>query len=269
SSNTTSFVDLEAADPAKALLDGTVDAVFLMGDSASPKLMRSLLLTPGVELLNFAQADGYTRRISYLNKLELPRGSLDFGKDIPPHDVYILGPTVELLARPNLHTALCDLLIEAAQEVHGSASLLKRKGEFPAPLEHEFPISVEASRYYKSGKSFLYRSLPFGLAGVVNRVLVVFVPLLVVLVPGMRAVPFLIRLRVRLRIYRWYRALLGVERDLLGALTPQQREQLLVRLGEIEKAVNKMRVPASFADQFYGLRGDIGFVRERLTRSGS
>jgi TRAP-type uncharacterized transport system substrate-binding protein len=267
-SGTTVFVDLEATDPAEGLLDGTVDAVFLMGDSASPQLMRHLLLTPGVQLFNFTQADGYTRRISYLNKLELPKGSLDFGKDIPPHDIYILGPTVELLARPKLHPALCDLLIEAAQEVHGSASLLKRKGEFPAPLEHDYPISTEASRYYKSGKSFFYRWLPFSLASIVNRVLVVFVPLLVVLIPGLRAIPSLLKWRVKLHIYRRYRALLGVERELLEPLTQQQREQLLARLDEIEKAINKMKVPASFADQFYGLRGDIGFVRDRLTHLG-
>ena len=164
---------------------------------------------------------------------------------------------------------LCDLLIEAAQEVHGGASLLKHKGEFPAALEHDYPISTEAARYYKSGKSFFYRSLPFGLASIVNRVLVVFVPLMVVLIPGVRAIPFVLKLRVRLRIYRQYRALLAVERELLSPLTQQQREQLLVRLGEIEKTVGKMKVPASFADQFYGLRGDIGFVRERLAQGNA
>lgn len=264
----TVFADLEASDPAQALLDGTVDAVFLMGDTASPQLMRRLLLMPGVQLLNFAQADGYTRRITYLNKLELPRGTLDFGKDIPPHDVFILGPAVEILARPTLHPALAVLLIEAAQEVHGGAGLLRRRGEFPAPLELEYPISAHASRYYTSGKSFLYRSLPFGLASAINRALVVFLPLLVVLIPGLRAIPVLLRLHVRLRIYRWYRALLAVERDMGGPLTKEQREQLLLRLADIEKSVHKMRVPASFADQFYGLRGDIGFVRERLTRPG-
>jgi len=262
---TTEFVELDAADPAKALLEGTVDAMFLMGDSASQQLMQSLLRTPGVQLFNFTQADGYTRHISYLNKLELPKGSLDFGRDIPPHDVYILSPTVELLARPKLHPVICDLLIEAAQDAHGNASLMKRKGEFPAPIEHDYPISTEASRYYKSGKSFLYRSLPFAIASIVNRVLVVFLPLVVLLVPGMRFIPFLLRWRVKLRIYRGYRALLGVERELLEPLTQQKREQLLVRLGEIEKAVNNMKVPASFADQFYALRGDIGFVRDRLT----
>jgi hypothetical protein len=123
---------------------------------------------------------------------------------------------VELLARPKLHPALCDLLIEAAQEVHGSASLLKRKGEFPAPLEHDYPISTEASRYYKSGKSFSIGCCLSALAGIVNRVLVVFVPLLVVLIPGLRAVPALLKWRVKLHLYRRYRALLGVERELLG-----------------------------------------------------
>jgi len=62
--------------------------------------------------------------------------------------------------------------------------------------------------------------------------------------------------------------LLAVERELLGPLTPKQREYLLTRVDEIEKSVNKMKVPASFADMFYGLRGDIGFVRERLAHAG-
>jgi len=185
----TAFVDLAEGDPGKALLDGTIDAVFLMGDSASPQVMKRLLLAPGIQLFNFLQADGYIRRISYLNKLELPRGSLDFGKDIPPHDVFVLGPTVELLVRPSLHPALCDLLIEAAQEVHGGPNLMRHKGEFPAPLQHDYPISTEAIRYYKSGKSFLYGALPFSLASIVNRVLVVSVPLLVVLIPGLRSIP--------------------------------------------------------------------------------
>jgi len=38
----------------------------------------------------------------------------------------------------------------------------------------------------------------------------------------------------------------------------------MLRLDGIEQAVNTMKVPASFADQFYGLHGHIGFVRERL-----
>jgi TRAP-type uncharacterized transport system substrate-binding protein len=260
----TTLLALEADKAAAALLAGSADAIFLTADSAPPQLMRKLLLDPEIHMFNFIQADAYTRRVNYLNRLVLPEGSLDFGRNIPTRDVYVIGPTVELLARENLHPALCDLLLEAAKEVHGRATLLQHKNEFPAALEREFPMSPEASRYYKSGKSFLYRHLPFWLGSVVNRVLLVFVPVVVVMIPGLRMLPILFSWKTRLRFLKWYRALLLLEHDLRGTLDAAKREQLVARLDEIEQAVNRMRVPASFADQFYSLREHIAFVRGRL-----
>ena len=269
STGTTTFLDLDAGDATKALLGGTIDAVFLMGDSASTENMRELLRTTDIQLFNFTQADGYARRIHYLNKVEIPQGAIDFGKNIPAHDVFLVAPTVELIARNKLHPALVDLLIEAAREVHGGATLLQRRGEFPAPLEIDVHLSDEARRYYASGKSFLYRSLPFWLASRMNRILVVFVPMLFVLVPGLRLIPTVYRWQIRLRIFRAYHALLSVEREALANLTPQNREELLTRLAHIEKTANTMKVPASFADQFYVLRQNIIFVRNKLTATAA
>jgi TRAP-type uncharacterized transport system substrate-binding protein len=260
----TALMDLDAEDAAKALIEGNVDAVFLMGDFASLQTIRKLQLTPRVHIFDFTQADAYTRRIPYLNKLELPKGSIDLGKNIPAHDVHLIAPTVELIARPDLHPALSDLLLGAASEIHGGAGLFKRRGEFPAPLEHEFHISTDASRFYKSGKSFLYRSLPFWVASLVNRTLVAFVPMIVVLIPVLRIIPLLYRWRIRLRIYRCYRVLLVLEQDVIAHRGPEARQELLRRLDHIEEEVNKMKVPASFGDQFYVLRGHIRFVHSRL-----
>ena len=260
----TTLVDLDADDAAKALVEGTVDAAFMMGDSASPQIMLKLLRTPGIHMYNFTQADAYTRRFVYLNKLELPEGSIDFGKNIPAHNVWLIGPTVELIARPDLHPALSDLLLEAATQVHGKAGLLKRQGEFPAPLEHEFRISSDATRFYKSGKSFLYRSLPFWLASLTNRILVAFVPMVVLLIPVLRIIPGIYKWRIRLRIYRWYRVLLLLEHELSTGSGSEKHEALLSQLDQIQEDVNKMKVPASFGDQFYVLRQHIGFVRNRL-----
>jgi len=260
----TKVLEMDSDRAAEAILNGTVDAVFLMGDSVSITLIRQLLHTPGIKLYNFIQADAYTRRITYLNKITLPRGSIDFGKDIPAHDAFLIAPTVELIARNRLHPALSDLLIEAAQEVHSGAGLLRRKGEFPAPIEQEIRISAEASRFYKSGKSFLYRTLPFRFASLVNRIIVVFVPMIVLLLPALRLIPAIYRWRFKSRVSRWYRALLMIEQDLIAQLASDQRNALMERLDNIEEAVNRMKVPASFADQFYDLRGHITFVRNRL-----
>ena len=260
----TKLLEMDSDKAAEAILNGKVDAVFLMGDSVSTTLIRQLRHTPGIKLFDFTQADAYTRRIPYLNKITLPKGSIDFGKGTPTHDVFLLAPAVELIARETLHPALSDLLIEAAREVHSGAGLLRRKGEFPAPIEQEIRISGDASRFYKSGKSFLYRYLPFQLASLVNRTVVVLVPMIVLLLPALRVIPAIYRWRFRSRIFRWYRALLMIEQVLITQLAPEKRKALLERLDNIEEAVNKMKVPASFADQFYGLRGHITFVRARL-----
>jgi hypothetical protein len=257
-------VDLEGDKAVYALIYGDVDAVFLMGESASVQNLRKLMYAPGVRIFDFTQAEGYSHKIVYLNKLVLPMGTVDFGKNIPQHDVYLVAPMVELVVRKGLHPALVDLFMEAAREIHGRAGIFQYAGEFPAPQQHDFHISSEALRYYKSGRSFLYRNLPFRFASLVNRILVVFVPLIVVLVPGLKFIPMLFRMRIKLRFYRWYRTLMVLERELMGPLTAGEKEKMLERLDHLERAVKKMKVPASFADQFYGLRGDIAFVRERL-----
>ncbi len=261
---TTTLLEMDDDESQKLLLEGKIDAAFMMSDSASSKIMRELLRTPGIRLMDFSQAEAYTRRINYLNKVILPKGSIDFGKNIPEQDVNLLSPTVELIVRADLHPALSDLLLEAAAEVHGRAGLFQRRGEFPVPLDHEYQISADAGRYYKSGKSFLYRYFPFWMASLLNRILVVFVPLLLVLIPGLRSIPAIYRWQIRLRIFRWYRALMILEQDLTSEITNEKGESLQIRLNQIEEAVNRMKVPASFADQFYGLRVHIGFVRERL-----
>ena len=258
---TTKLLYLDSDNAANELLKGTADAVFMMGDSVSRDKIRLLLTTPGVRLFDFMQASAYTRHIKYLHKLELPMGAIDYGKNIPQHDISLIGPTIELVARKNLHPALSDLLLEAATEVHSGAGMLKKRGEFPALFEEDFSVSPDAKRYYKSGQSWLYRELPFGIASMINRVIVLLLPLIVIFPSVIRGVPAIYRWRIRTRVYRCYRDLLDIEWKLMNA-QPEQRAALLEELNLIEARV-KENVPMSFADQFYALRGHIHFVRER------
>jgi hypothetical protein len=263
----TVLLPIGGEEAAKALAAGTIDAAFLMGDSASPKVMRSMRETPGIEMMNWRQAPGYVRKFRYLTRLTLPEGAIDLGKNHPPHPVELVGPTVELVAREDLHPALSDLLITAARQVHGMPGMFRDAGEYPNPQMRDFPLSEDAERYYKSGGQFLYRRLPFWLASLVDRLVVLIVPLLVLIVPASKFAPVLYRWRVRSRIYRWYGALMAIERELLAKPSPEQRSELLGRLDEIEDAVNEIRTPLSFADQLYVLREHVALVRNRLQTS--
>jgi TRAP transporter TAXI family solute receptor len=260
----TTLLEWEPTASADALMAGNVDAVFLMGEDASVVIMRELLHATNIHLMNFKEAEAYTRRFSYLNVLKLPEGAIDLGKDIPRQDVFLIGPAVEIIARKGLHPALSDLVLEAAQNVHGKAGFFQHKGEFPSVTGDRYPISAHAVRFYKSRKKLIYRYLPFWLASLISRIVVYFIPAIVIMIPIVRSVPHMYRWQNQLRIYRWYRALLSLEKEVLRETDPQKRKQLMERLDQIETEANKMKVPASLADQFYGMRYYIGFVRDSL-----
>lgn len=263
----TQLLDLEGAAARTALLGGHADAIFLAGDSAAPETIRELLHASGVRLFDFPQADAYVRRFRYLSKLDLPPGAFDLGENLPPTHINLLASTVELVAHSGLHPALSDLLIEAATEVHGGASLLQEAGQFPAPLAHDFRISADATRYYKSGKSFAYRYLPFWVASLLDRALVVLLPALLVVIPIFRYIPELYNWRITRRINRRYAQLMALERESLQDLSPEQRAVLIDQLMHIERAVIALKMPGSHANQLYVLRQHMQFVREKLVRS--
>jgi hypothetical protein len=131
-------------------------------------------------------------------------------------------------------------------------------------VERDFPISDDAARYYKSGKSFAYKHLPFWLASLVDRAVVLLVPLLVLVLPALRLLPNLYRWRVRNRIFKRYAHLMTLERESQHLRSAEEARRLLERVDVIERAVIEMKLPGQFADEAYVLRQHIDFVRARL-----
>lgn len=257
-------VEAPAETSATDLLAGKLDAIFLMGEAASTTTLRSLNRAENVQMVSFTQADAYVRRIHYLNRITLPQGSLDLGRNLPTQDVVLVGPAIELLARQEMHSALVDVLLAAAQKVHGRPGLLARRGEFPAAVEREYPISSDAKRFYKEGLSVFYESIGLHAGSLIKRALVVILPLILVTIPLLRILPIAYRWSVQLRIFKYYRPLLRLEREAQAPLSQEQADEMLAKLDMIERDVNKVKVPASFAFQFYALREHVAFVRERL-----
>jgi TRAP transporter TAXI family solute receptor len=258
------LIEIDGEDAIAALLAHQVDAVFATGEQVRGKQVRELMRKPGIKLMNFRQADGYRRRLKFLSRLVAPEGSFDLGRNLPPQDVELVGTPVELIARDGLHPAISDLLIAAARDVHGKPGMYRKGGEYPAAIEHDIPLSEEARRYYTSGSPFLYKRLPFWLASLVDRILIVVLPLLIVVVPASRMVAPLYRWRMRSRIYRWYGALMTLEREMLAQPDEQERPRMRRQLEDIEHAVNGLQLPLAFADQLYVLREHIGMVRARF-----
>ncbi len=259
------FLPLGGSEAAEALIRGKVDAAMFVAGPDAPVVQR-LLRAEGVRLMSLSHAEGLSRRFSYLATVTLPRGVIDFAADLPASDITLVATTAYLVAREDFHPALVSVLLQAAARVHRGGGLFHRPGDFPAGREGDFPLSDAAERYFKSGPPFLQRYMPFWVANLIQRLLVLLVPLIAVVIPVMRIFPAVYTWRVRRRVFRWYYALQRVEQEASTAPVPERARELLVELDAIQDGVSRTHVPLTYSDYAYNLKLHIEMVRARLGR---
>jgi TRAP transporter TAXI family solute receptor len=261
------FLPISGNDAARALETGEADAAFFVNARVS-ETMNRLLRNPQIRVLNFARAEAYKSTFSYLTRINVPEGALALDANIPAKTMSMIAPTATLVARDDLHPAIVDLVLGATTKVHQPGNLFSPVGMFPSPNYVDFPLSDDARRYFKSGPTFLRRVLPFWAAVLVERLLIMLVPLITIMIPLMKIAPPAYRWGVRRKIYRWYKELRDLEAELYADDTPEKRAELARRLDDIQRQVGHVHVPLSYAESLYHLRLHIGFVRQ-LVGSGA
>lgn len=253
--------ELPLVESASRLEAGALDAVFITAAWEEPVVQR-LLVAPGIQLESFPRADAYVARYPFLTRLVLPMGVADLAANRPAADVTLIAFKATLVVRRDLHPALQYLLMHAALETHGRAGIFQRAGQFPAAEAIDLPLSPEARQFYQSGPSFLKRHLPFWMAEIAQRALLVLVPLIGVLYPLWSGLPKLYRWEMQHRIYRLYGELKWIERELQAATGEAARQALLEQLGDLERRVLRMRLPNAFGAMGYTLRMHVRMLRE-------
>ncbi len=253
-------------EAAEALLRGDVDgAVYVSGGESTT--IRKLMAAPGIELRPFGRAEAYARLYNFLSVVTLPEGIVDLRNNLPPETVTMLATTASLVARDDLHPAIQSLLLRAARRIHDPGGLFSSPGEFPSPRFTDFPLSDEARRFYEKGPSFLDRYLPFWAANLVQRMIVLLIPLVTLLLPFFKFAPPLYQWTVRKRIYKWYDTIRDIERDARAATSDADRAKSVTALDRVQAEVGNIKVPLSYSDQLFALRLHIQFVRN-LIESG-
>ncbi|SCK59665.1 TRAP-type uncharacterized transport system, substrate-binding protein [Variovorax sp. HW608] len=252
---------LEQQAATEALLGGMVDVIVLASAPESP-LVQQLLRSPDIRLMDFVQSDAYSRRFPFLQPVTLPRGVVDLSTDLPSRNVTLLAAATSLLAREETHPAIRQLFAQSAQSIHGGAGWFNRAREFPNTRTSELPVSPEGDRAINGTPPFWQRYLPFWASNLIERMWLVLGGLLVLMLPLSRVVPPLYQFRVRRRVFRWYARLRDVENKLVAH--KGERDALLKELDDLDRMVNKVAVPLSYADELYALRNNIDAVRKRV-----
>lgn len=261
------LVGLPPEQAADALLRGEIDVATMLMPWQSP-VIQKLVVADGVVLLGHPRADAYVARYPNLSKVVLPTGVIDLAKNVPSADVPLLAAEASLIVRENLAPGLQYLLLEAASEIHDGPAIFHQAGRFPAPESIDLPLSRQARTFYKSGRPFVYSHLPFWMAGVVERLLIVLIPLFTVF-PLIRFVPALYGNMIQRRIYLLYGELRVLEAELASMSPDAPTRDVAMKLERLAKRANGLRVPLGFAQRLFILRSHIAMAQEEVEKRES
>ncbi|MFI5210610.1 MAG: TAXI family TRAP transporter solute-binding subunit [Gemmatimonadales bacterium] len=263
-----SSVTLLALDPeqsADALLRGEIDGAVMLTSWQSPAVQK-LLAADGIVLQGYPRADAYVARFPVLDKVILPQGVADLARNIPPADVPLLAVESNLVVRRDLHPAINYLLLEAAAEVHRGQAIFHQADRFPAPGTIDLPLSEQALTWYRSGRPFVYRYLPFWLAGLAEKLLILLIPLFAVIFPLVSFLPRVFQAITERRIFVMYRELKFVEQALEAEGPVAGLDRLAVALAEVERRANHLWVPLGYSQQLFILKSHIALIQGRIDK---
>jgi TRAP-type uncharacterized transport system substrate-binding protein len=257
------LLSLPHREAGEKLLRGEIDAMLIMTSWESP-IVRRLISDENIELVGFPRTDAYVALYPFLNKLTVPAGVGDLAKNLPPKDVILFAPKASLVVREDLHPAIQYLLLDAAQQIHSGPGIFQKAGQFPAAESNDLPLSENARQFYRSGRPFLQRHLPFWMAVLIDRLIILLIPLIGVIYPLFKFMPGLYALEIRWRINRLYGELRSLEKELEINTVGRNIGDLNSWLDRLEEKASRLRVPLFYANQVYTLRMHIRLVREHL-----
>jgi TRAP-type uncharacterized transport system substrate-binding protein len=260
------LVSLSSAESVDALIDGKIDAMFLVAGIES-KTVQRLVDTPGIQIFNFPFVQAYAKRLKHLEVVNVPRGSLDIVRDIPNRPIQMVATTTTLLADQDLHPAIQYLFITAARHIDAdNPSFFSRPGGFPVYLDKSVPASTVALRYYEKGSPAFDGYAPFWVVSFFDRIWFVFFAIFAVGYPAWSLLPNYRVIYIKLCITDCFDELAVLEKNLFETHTLSDWHLLSQRLTLLDKRSNQLWVPKGQYELFFRLKSSIDEVGQKVTQ---
>ena len=259
------LVKLEKLKPDEAiekLQKGELDVAFIVAAGEAP-ILKKFYQIPGIRLMNFDQAEAYTRVLPYLDRIDIPRGIISIAHDQPKQDIRTIASTATLVARNDINPATVSLLLGTSYDILRNYSRLQKPGQFPSSKGLDFPMDIDAEIFLRDGPSFFYRHLPFWGAVWVERFIKILIPLLIVLIPVFTYLPAIFNLSLKVKLSRLYKILKNIEKR---SNSPDNYLLLHTELLNLEKRIQQIKVSAMQSKEVYDLKAHVALVRHQLEK---
>ncbi len=259
----TELVEVGGEDAAARLESGEIDAGFFMV-SAESDMIRRLIGIEGFDFLDMRRHEAYRARYPSLSSVPITEGLLDLKANLPPEDRVVLAAVATLVVNDQFHPSLTPIVLEAMKRVVSRGGVLEKRDEFPSKENVGYPLTKEADHYFEYGPPFLLRFMPFWAASLVDRLVILIIPLLVILIPLAKLAGPVYRWRIRSRIYKWYKFLRETDQKIIGGTIQENLDTERQRLEKLEDELASVEVPLSYSDELYHLRSHVEYVSRRL-----
>jgi len=208
----------------------------------------------------------YAGHYQFMETLRISEGALDMARNIPREDRTVFGVTAALVVSASIHPDLVRLLLDAADRVHRKGGLLERAGQFPSEANLELPLNEQARRYLRSGPSWLERTFPFWLAGLLDRTVLVILPAVTLLFPLLGWLRPTVENMYRRRIARRY-VVLRESEERGETLSAEELKSEIDRLLVLRRQViDETEVPLKYSGEIFHLTMHIDLLLERFER---
>ena len=248
-----------------AMLVDELDAAFFLGP-AEGALVQEAASHNELQLVSFNQAAAYRARLPFITEVKVGQGLLNLATNQPQQDTTTVSAVAMLMANESFHPALTALILASAQEVMRSGTLIDKPDTWPKNLPNDFESLTEAEYFHDKGLPLLQRYLPFRIASLADRYIILVIPLLVLLFPLFKIAGPVYRWRIRARIYRWYKYLRDVDKQLSNDTLPMHLDEEIKRLSALQDELAKVEVPLSYTNELYQLHLHVRYVLQRLER---
>jgi len=248
---------------ADALLDGEIDAAVFVAPLDAPYL-EPLFAAADVRLSPIGNASGLARRLRAFLLTDLPAGVIDYRDRVPAESLALLAAPLRLAGREDLHPALVNRLVRAAQRLHGPPNLLRMEGTFPTTTGAGMPVNPTAASLLEEPPTAFEQMVPYWVSAQINRFALLLLPVLFILVPLFRALPGMYDWLLRRRIYRQYRELIAIHMEAGRTRNEDERQRLATRLDNVEASLSNLKVPIRYRESTYLALNHVDLVRRKI-----
>jgi uncharacterized protein len=262
--NSPNILHISDALATQKLIDGEIFGMFIADAENGPN-MRKLLRQTDIQAFDFEYAEAISKKLPFLIPVTLPKGALDLKQRRPAKDINMLATTATLLIKKDTHPAIQHIFMNSAELISRDLEpLFSNPDFFPAYLDHNFPLSPIAHRYYEHGAPVLKDKLPLWLVSYLDKMWLLLVGAFAVIFPIFKLFPDYRHKRAVLLISNAYVELLHIERTLNTTSNIHHLQEMLDRLNEMASDALTINIPTDEMNRLYAMKSALNTVRQLL-----